>query len=339
MDLASGCPYAGEVRYLLADTSVWLDLAKNVNGQKLIVAVRVLAHQGRMELLVPQIVIDEFERNRERVSSDMTRSMSAHFGRVREAIELHAQGEGRQAALTELDNLTHRVPLINQMAARNFDDVRDLLDGGRELSPTQEDYERAVRRGLDKRAPFHRGKNSAADALLLELYGSAVAAGDADDEYCFATLNVRDFSAAGDDQRLPHPDCADLVGGPPSRYFISLSAALGAMFPAEFDELLEEFDFHEEPRSYHEIHAAEQELFDRIWYDRSMSREERYEREGDLEELESRRRVAGAPRARVEAQYGIDNLGPYSDFEWGMLNGKLSALRWVLGSEWDFLDT
>jgi len=46
-----------------------------------------------------------------------------------------------------------------------------------------------------------------------------------------------------------------------------------------------------------------------------------------------------AERKRVEAQYGKGSLGPYSDFEWGMINGKLSALRWVLGDEWDFLDT
>jgi hypothetical protein len=31
--------------------------------------------------------------------------------------------------------------------------------------------------------------------------------------------------------------------------------------------------------------------------------------------------------------------GPYTDFELGTLNGKLSALRWVPGSEWDLLDT
>lgn len=34
-----------------------------------------------------------------------------------------------------------------------------------------------------------------------------------------------------------------------------------------------------------------------------------------------------------------DELGPWSSFEWGMMNGKLSALRWILGEDWDMLDT
>ena len=42
---------------------------------------------------------------------------------------------------------------------------------------------------------------------------------------------------------------------------------------------------------------------------------------------------------KVIEKYGEENLGPYSDFKWGMLNGKLSALRWVLGCEWDIMDT
>ena len=42
---------------------------------------------------------------------------------------------------------------------------------------------------------------------------------------------------------------------------------------------------------------------------------------------------------RVEKKYGKKNLGPYDDFDLGMINGKLSAIRWMLGDDWDMLDT
>lgn len=91
------------------------------------------------------------------------------------------------------------------------------------------------------------------------------------------------------------------------------------------------------PRSQKEILEAEKEFFDKVWYIRSLILEQR-EREGNGGQL-SVSRTAEEARKRIKQQYGAENVGPWDDFEWGMVNGKLSALRWVLGAEWDFLDT
>lgn len=174
-----------------------------------------------------------------------------------------------------------------------------------------------------------------ADALIIEMCATAVdTASDADDSYCFVSANVKDFSAIGDDNRLPHPDIADLFDGSLSGYFLSLVAALAEHFPEDFDDMLAEFDFHEEPRNWEEIREAEEEMFDRVWYERKLVGMQREGAEG-----EHYRALSASGRAQVEAKYGVENLGPYTEFEWGMINGKLSALRWVTGSEWDFLDT
>ncbi len=91
-------------------------------------------------------------------------------------------------------------------------------------------------------------------------------------------------------------------------------------------------------RSQSEIIAAEQEFFDRVWYERHLVFRQSYEAGERQEAPESIYRVALEAAERVRSER--PDLRPCEDdFEWGMWNGKLSALRWVLGEEWDFLDT
>jgi hypothetical protein len=93
-----------------------------------------------------------------------------------------------------------------------------------------------------------------------------------------------------------------------------------------------------EERSKDEVAAAIDELTDKVWYNRHQELRELVD-EGQEEVDPQIWRDALKAAKRIEDKYGIDNLGPYDDFEWGMLNGKLSALRWLLGFEWDMLDT
>jgi hypothetical protein len=90
-------------------------------------------------------------------------------------------------------------------------------------------------------------------------------------------------------------------------------------------------------RSQSEIIAAEQEFFDRVWYERHLVHIDKHET-GEKPMRAEILKVARDAAERVKERR--PDLQPSEDdFEWGMWNGKLSALRWVLGDEWDFLDT
>ena len=101
---------------------------------------------------------------------------------------------------------------------------------------------------------------------------------------------------------------------------------------------LRRFGLIEEPiRSIRAILNAEREFFDRVWYDRKLLFIQRTKETART----PKEILKGMWRGmrEVEQKYGRKNLGPYDKFEWGMINGKLSALRWVLGEDWDILDT
>lgn len=328
--------------HLLVDTSVWLDLAKRSGGQKLIHAIGQVVLDGDVELFVPGVVLDEFERNRGRIEASMTTSVSDRFKLLRKDLE-DLSTEGHQAALDAVAGLAHEMPLIGAMATRNFNDILRLLHEGRHLEPSEIEQRRVVQRGLEKKAPFHRSKNSVADALLVEQYASAIEGlKEGDERYCFVTSNWEDFSVQKGDRRQPHPDIADLFNQTSSRYFYQvdgLYTALKEHLGDGFEYVLEMSDFQEEPRTLAEILEAEQEFFDHIWFERSLDYTNRWE-SGKREERDTEEgyRVSIDAQARVKARRPNLRLAE-TNYEWGMWNGKLSTLRWVLGSEWDFLDT
>jgi hypothetical protein len=90
-------------------------------------------------------------------------------------------------------------------------------------------------------------------------------------------------------------------------------------------------------RSVKQIMTAENELFTRVWYGRKRSAKF-YRETGTPKDI-----IKGMLRGKREAEkrFGKKSLmaNMASDFDWGMLSGKLSAIRWVLGDDWDMLDT
>lgn len=248
----------------------------------------------------------------------------------------------RDEELRLFDKWSYQVSLSGAMTTRNFEDIATLLVTGRRLELTSDESHRVTTRALEKLAPCHRPRNSVADALLIELYATAIGTAGPGDTYAFVTSNSDDFSAAHGDKRQPHDDLADAFAAEHSTYWLGvegLEDCLREEFGDYLDELIHEFDFPDDLRTLDEILDAEKKMFDKVWYERSMRHDRELLAEGNQDELERVRGIASAGRARVEKAYGAENLVPTDNFDIGMLNGKLSALRWVLGSEWDFLDT
>ena len=212
----------------------------------------------------------------------------------------------------------------------------------------------AAQRAIDRRAPFHRQRNGIDDAILIETYAHLVKNRKPGERFAFVTHNIKDFSQPNASDKLPHPDMAGCYSRITSRYYINLAEALRHVAPALVSDLMIEQEWEEEPRRLGEISDAIGELLDKVWYNRHQIRLEKVE-SGEIkivekETPEDRRGPErtcqrdvweGARKSarKVEKKYGPKDLGPWDDFEWGMMNGKLSALRWLLGDEWDNLDT
>lgn len=78
------------------------------------------------------------------------------------------------------------------------------------------------------------------------------------------------------------------------------------------------------------------ELQDRVWYVRKLIMFENFESGKEKRRPESEPFIESALQKmkKMEDEFGAENL-IYEDVEWGIVQGKMAALAWVLGSDWD----
>jgi hypothetical protein len=333
---------------MLIDTCVWLDLARDPKQHAVLGVVEQMVREKMIALLVPRVVIDEFRRNRDRIAKESAKSLSTHFRLVKDAVG-KAGGNKRKTktVLSHLDDVDHKIPIVGGAATHVLDRIEKLLTAVPALETPDSVKLRAAQRAIDHRAPFHYEKNSMADALIIEMYDEcAHTKTSIGTRFAFVTHNKHDFSLENGNHKLPHADLANMFSLIKSLYFINLPEALRRVDPSFFTDVMFEYSFDQEPRGLYEILKAEDLLFHQIWYNRHWNMraqikdgtikivdEATYPRKPGEPETISRNTLKLAIRAakRTEQEYGKKNLGPWDDFEWGMINGKLSALRWALG--------
>lgn len=341
---------------ILIDTCVWLDLAKDPRQEPLLAVVEEMVKHGIASLIVPRLVIEEFRKNRDRVAKASAKSLSAHFRLVKEAVgKIGGDKKKMEVVLSHLDEVDHKIPIVGGSAVETLNRIERLLSASDIIDPSDSVMLRASQRAIEKKAPFHHDKNSMADAIIIEAYAECLRKKTASRRrFAFVTHNKNDFSVQNGNQKMPHPDLADLFSRIKSLYFINLAEALRRIEPSLVTNIMFEHEWTQEPRGLTEILEAEDLLFHQVWYNRHWNLQvaieegkikivdkETYPRPAGAQETVQRDIWKGALKSarNVERRYGKKNLGPWDDFEWGMINGKLSALRWVLGEEWDMLDT
>lgn len=95
---------------ILVDTCVRLDLAKDPKQVAIVGVIEEMVKQKLVELIVPRIVLDEFQRNRDRIAKESAKSLSTHIHLVKDAVD-RVGGDKRKmrVVLSHLDDvrLTH----------------------------------------------------------------------------------------------------------------------------------------------------------------------------------------------------------------------------------------
>lgn len=156
--------------FLVIDTCVWLDLAKDYSQQPLLSALEEMVRMGHVSLVMPKLVVEEFKRNKERVVEDSGRSIGGTVRRAKEMLAKYGDEKERDAAIRRLNELDQKSVNYRDAALDGVKRIEELFESSTIVKTAPAIKLHAAERALKSKAPFHRQRNSMNDAVLIELY-------------------------------------------------------------------------------------------------------------------------------------------------------------------------
>jgi len=189
---------------LILDTSTWLDIAKP-RIEEVLVELEKQVNEGITILLTCDIIVEEWQRNKDRVLKDVVASIRSHAKSALKMADLLPDADKAELEKIIKKHLKAQ-PEQEKLAEVFFERVEKLMKTSELFKIEDKIKLEMANRALTKQAPFHNSKNNMADALL---YFGAVEHVNKENQIAtdliFVTSNYKEFSDPVDITKL-HPD-------------------------------------------------------------------------------------------------------------------------------------
>lgn len=191
---------------LLLDTCVWFNFLESEKTLEVLQDIEKLLNESKIDLIVPEQVIVELDRNSEKVLKSQKSRIETyrkHAAKLKKVIT-----EPNLKALDEILKETDAaIPALKAECDEVFALVKKVIShkNAKLINITDDIKIKATDRGLLKKAPFNKGaKNSMGDAVILEA-ALKYQRENGNDKLYFVTLNNEDFSDSTN-RKIPHKD-------------------------------------------------------------------------------------------------------------------------------------
>jgi len=150
----------------MLDTCVLLDISTKKSGYHIVSAIEALTLSGMINLVIPDIVITEFEKNKDEAANRTRKRLSHEFKQVKSVVTEFGN-EQKEQAIEVLEEVSSRLPLLSEANYATISRVEALIAASLQIKVSEKAKIAAVQRGLQKKLHFIKVKTLWPMLLLL----------------------------------------------------------------------------------------------------------------------------------------------------------------------------